>query len=262
MCLILLAHRAHPNYPLIVASNRDEAYARPAAPAGFWTDHPHVFGGRDLERGGTWLGLTRTGRFAAVTNYRQGQRIDAAERTRGELTGNFLTGFEDTQSYLNCVAQRGQQYNGFSLIVGTLESLGCYSNRGSGILDITPGVHGLSNHLLNEPWPKVRRSVCALSALMGAEEPALVSGLFGLLSDRAPAPDGFLPATSVGLERERALSAAFIAAEAYGTRASTVVLVSSSGAVLFSERRYGPNGAPRGESAQRFRLETAAYSSS
>ena len=255
MCLILFALRAHPTYPLIVAANRDEAYARPAAPAAFWTDHPHIYGGRDLEQGGTWLGLSSTGRFAAITNYRQGHRLAAAERSRGELTRDYLVGPSPLPPYLRAVERRSHEYNGFSLIAGSAEALRFYSNRGGAVQDIAPGVHGLSNHLLDEPWPKVLRGIAAMTALLGTDEPGLVSALFELLADRGPAPDHLLPTTGIGLERERTLSASFIAGESYGTRASTVVLISADGEALFCENRFGPGGTPAGRTEQRFRLD-------
>jgi uncharacterized protein with NRDE domain len=255
MCLILFALRAHPAYPLIVAANRDEAYARPAAPAEFWADHPHIFGGRDLEQGGTWLGLSSTGRFAAITNYRQGHRVATAKRSRGELTRDFLIGSPQKPSYLRAVEHRSHEYNGFSLIAGSPEALGFYSNRGGAVQEISSGVHGLSNHLLDEPWPKVLRGIAALTALLGSDEAHLVSALFGLLADRGPAPDQLLPETGIALERERALSASFIAGETYGTRASTIVLIGTGRDVLFCEYRFGPRGAPTGKTEQRFPLD-------
>jgi uncharacterized protein with NRDE domain len=254
MCLILFAAHAHPDYALIVAANRDEAYARPTARAAFWEDDPGVCAGRDLEQGGTWLGIARTGRFAAITNYRQGQRSDAA-RSRGELTRSYLGGAERPLSYLRGVEERAQNYNGFSLIVGDVDELWFYSNRSTTPQRVAAGVHGLSNHLLDEPWPKVRRGVSALASLMHACERELTARLFDLLTDRTPAPDHLLPSTGIALERERALSASFIAGDAYGTRASTVLLVSSEGHVIFRERSYGPGGVFAGESEQRFRLE-------
>jgi uncharacterized protein with NRDE domain len=254
MCLILFAANAHPDYPLIVAANRDEAYSRPASPAAFWKDEPDVFGGRDLERGGTWLGMARSGRFAAITNYRQGRAADA-ERSRGELTREYLTGNETPGKYLNDVQARAAAYNGFSLIAGYPGELWFYSNRGSAPQRIPPGVHGLSNHLLDEPWPKVRRGIAELTALLRAGELELVASLLQLLSDRAPAPDTLLPSTGIELERERALSASFIEGAAYGTRASTVILVGADARVLFRERRFGPQGAQLGETEQRFGIE-------
>ena len=167
MCLILFAAGAHRHYPLIVAANRDEAYDRPAAPAAFWSDHPRVYGGRDLEHGGTWLGLALNRRFAAITNYRQGPRSPDSARSRGELTRDYLIGTSETAAVSReRGAARRQEYHGFSLIAGELDRLYFYSNRSTGIQPIEPGVHGLSNHLLDEPWPKVQQG---MSVLTGAE---------------------------------------------------------------------------------------------
>lgn len=254
MCLILLAWRAHPEYPLVFAGNRDEAYERPSAAADFWVDDPRIFGGRDLEKGGTWLGLTRTGRLAAVTNYRDGPAARMAPRSRGELTAEFLRGTEEPRAYLERMAARAADYGGFALIVGDLDRLYCISNRGRGIEEIAPGVHGLSNHLLDTPWPKVRRGKQRLSALLKAEEAELVDGLLATLADRTAAPDSQLPDTGVGLQRERELSSAFVAGERYGTRASTALLVSRADKVVCVERRFGARGAPEGEAMQRFAL--------
>jgi uncharacterized protein with NRDE domain len=254
MCLILLAWRVHPEFPLVFAGNRDEAYERPSAAAGFWADDPRIFGGRDLEKGGTWLGMTRTGRMAAVTNYRDGRAARTAPRSRGELTAAFLRGTDDPRAYLEGVAGCGADYGGYTLVVGDLERMVCISNRGRGIEEIAPGVHGLSNHLLDTPWPKVARGKERLSALMKADEAALVRGLFGALADSTVAPDAELPDTGVGLPRERELSCAFVAGERYGTRASTVLLVSRKDEVVCVERRFGAAGAPQGEAEQRFAL--------
>ena len=254
MCLILLAWRVHPEFPLVFAGNRDEAYERPSIAAGFWADDPRIFGGRDLEKGGTWLGVTRTGRLAAVTNYRDGRAAKVAPRSRGELTAAFLRGTDEPRAYLEGVAARGPDYGGYTLVVGDLERMVCISNRGRGIDEIAPGIHGLSNHLLDTPWPKVTRGKERLSALMKEDESGLVRGLFGALEDRTVAPDAELPDTGVGLARERELSCAFIAGERYGTRASTVLLLSRNDEVVCVERRFGARGAPQGEAEQRFEL--------
>ena len=256
MCLILFATQAHANYPLIVAANRDEAYARPAARAAFWSDHPDIFGGRDLEQGGTWLGIARTGRFAAITNYRQRPRAALAPRSRGEIARNFLSGSADTPEYLETIARREHDYRGYSLIAGTLDQLYFYSNRAERMGPVSSGVHGLSNHLLDEPWPKVQRGIEVLGELLEADEETLNRKLFECLADRTPAPDPLLPDTGLDLERERASSAAFIPGASYGTRASTVVLVSSTGEVLFCERTFGAHGVPLDEVEQRFELTT------
>ena len=256
MCLILFASGAHPRYPLIVAANRDEAYSRPSASAAFWDDHPHVYGGRDLERGGTWLAISRAGRFAAITNYRQGTGRRDAERSRGELTRGFLTGSETAFGYLQRVEARSAEYNGYSLIVGSAHELWFQSNRGAAAKPVAAGVHGLSNHLLDEPWPKVLRGVAELTSLLGAGEDELSNRLMDLLADRASAPDHLLPSTGIALERERALSASFIEGDLYGTRASTVVLVGVDGETLFRERTYGTRGSVLGETTGRFTIET------
>jgi uncharacterized protein with NRDE domain len=258
MCLILLSFNSHSNYPLIIAANRDEAYARMAAPAAFWGDHPHIHGGRDLEKGGTWLGITRAGRIAAVTNYRAGYTPRDAPRSRGELVSQFLLGDNNAAGYLAQVAAHGDEYNGFSLIAGDLNALYFVSNRNAGVEHISPGVHGLSNHLLDTPWSKVERGKHALQNLPGADEAALVSGLFDFLADRTTAGDHALPDTGVGVARERELSPAFISGERYGTRASTLVLVRRNGEVLFRERSFGASGCALGEVSSRFMLEKTA----
>ena len=261
MCLILFATNAHPDYPLIVAANRDETYSRPTAPAAFWEDHQHVFAGRDLEHGGTWLGISRNGRFAAVTNYRQARNPDA-EHSRGALTREYLTGNATPATYVRGVDERAEAYSGFSLIVGDPGGgeLWFYSNRGAAPQSIAAGVHGLSNHLLDEPWPKVLRGIAGLTSLLRAGESEMVASLLELLRDRAPAPDGLLPSTGIPLERERARSASFIEGATYGTRASTVLLVAADGRALFRERRFGPGGAAAGDTEQRFEIDISRSS--
>jgi len=256
MCLILLAWQSHPAYSLVFAGNRDERYERPSAPADFWKDEPGIFGGRDLELGGTWLGLERNGRFAAITNYRDGPAKKPAPRSRGELTANFLRGNEGPAAYANRVATAdGCLYGGYTLLVGDRERLYGLSNRGGGVEELRPGVHGLSNHLLNTPWPKIVRGKQRVKALLGAGEAELQAGLFEALADRNPATDTELPNTGVGAARERELSPAFIAAEHYGTRASTVLLIDRDGSAVFVERRFGPRGAALGQTEKRFVLE-------
>lgn len=262
MCLILFAHKAHPEYPLILAANRDEAYQRPTAAATFWDGHPQIYGGRDLEKGGTWLGLTLSGRVAAVTNYRDGRAAKTAPLSRGALVSGFLMGDSDTATYLAGVKARGNQYNGFIFIAGDLDVLYWVSNRGPAVERIAPGVHGLSNNLLNSPWPKIKRSKQAMETLLGAGEAELTAQLFDLLSDRSAAPDHELPDTGVGLQRERELSPIFISGDRHGTRASSVLLVDKDGRVLFIERSFGKQGRKLGEVANRFQLENFTRSAS
>jgi len=259
MCLMLFAWHARRDYPLIFAGNRDEAYGRPSAPAAFWNDEPDIFGGRDLDKGGTWLGLSRSGRIATVTNYRDGfARRGEAPRSRGELVASYLRDRQPPRPYLQQIIPAATQYRDFCLIVGNLDQLYFYSNRGSGPEKIAPGVHGLSNHLLDTPWPKVRHGRKRVSALLDRIEQDLVAGLFEILTDRTPSPDAELPDTGVGLERERELSPCFIADARYGTRASTVMLITADHKVLFIERNFGPRGAPLGETMHRFDLAPRA----
>jgi uncharacterized protein with NRDE domain len=257
MCLILLSFRAHRHFPLVVAANRDEHFARPAASAGFWADHPGVYAGRDLEQGGTWMGIHTNSRFAAVTNYRQGRPGGAAPRSRGALVRDFLVGEIAAPDYLDAID--GSQFNPYSLIVGDLDGLYFQSNRGSGVTCIAPGVHGLSNHLLNTPWPKVTAGIAALDSTRNFDDPdAIGNVMFALLAERVPAQESELPDTGIDRQRERELSPPFILGSHYGTRTSTLLLVHASGEVFVHEKRYGPEALPAGEDARAFRLERTA----
>jgi uncharacterized protein with NRDE domain len=255
MCLILFAFQASSEYPLVVAANRDEAYVRPTAPAAFWRDHPHVYGGRDLEMGGAWMGLTTRGRFAAVTNFRDGHPKGIAPRSRGDLVGGYLTTDVAAQPYLQNVAARQSEYAGFGTLAGDLQSLWFLSNYGKGVEAISPGVHGLSNHLLDTPWPKVSTGKNELAALVQSGAPSLSQPLFDMLADRSVAPDSALPDTGVGIQREKALGPKFIAVDdRYGTRASTVIIVDNGGNVTYAERSFGARGKFLGEVTRRFAL--------
>ncbi|HEX6434163.1 MAG TPA: NRDE family protein [Gemmatimonadales bacterium] len=244
MCLLLLALDSHPHYQLIVAANRDEFYDRPTASADFWSDAPAVLGGRDLQAGGTWLGVDRRGRFAAVTNYRQGEREKPAPRSRGLLVSDYLKGDISTREFIESVERDAGLYNGFNLIAGDAGGLFYYSNREGRIRRLEPGVYGLSNHLLDTPWPKVSVTKSAFGALLRERGADLTTELFALLADRQRAPEGQLPVTGISQEWERLLSSAFIASDRYGTRSSTVVLIGRDGSIRFVERTFGPGGVP------------------
>ena len=249
MCLVLIALNSHPDYSLIVAANRDEFYDRPTAPAAFWADAPSVLGGRDLKAGGTWLGVDRRGRLAAVTNYRQGQRERPAPRSRGRLVSDFLMTDTGALEHIKGVRSDAGLYNGFNLIASDAGGLFYYSNREGRVRTLAPAVYGLSNHLLDTPWPKVASTKAAFDALLNGGAFDLTADLFALLSDRNRADDDLLPSTGVGREWERLLSSAFIASDDYGTRSSTVVLVGRAGGITFIERTFGPRGA-RGTQAR------------
>ena len=244
MCLVVLAVDAHPRLTLVLAANRDEYHARPARPAA-WTDD--VLSGRDLMAGGTWLAVRRDGRFALVTNVRDGKAQDPAARSRGELP--FLA--------VSNHAIDGARYNGFNLIAGNPRGFTWRSNRGGEDRHIASGVHGLSNALLDVPWPKVVRTQERLQAWLRGDGKS-VEPLFDALGDRARAPDALLPSTGVAHEWERILSAPFILGERYGTRCSTVLTIDRDASARFVERTFTPDGNVSNEVVVEFELTTRA----
>lgn len=259
MCIILLAYRVHPEYPLILAANRDEFYERPTARAQFWEDEPEILAGRDLERGGTWLGVTTGGRIAAVTNYREPLAPSSSDApSRGHLVSDFLAGDDAPLAYLSKLEASGARFNGFNLIAGTTESLYYYSNRGGEPQKIDAGVHGLSNHLLDTPWPKVSRGREALSEIVARGAEPGVEDIFRVLADDARASDAALPSTGVSLELERVLSSVFIKSHAYGTRSSTVLFVSRQNELVFIERSFEPGTAGYEEARYEFKIRSKA----
>ena len=244
MCLIAFAWNAHPDYRLIVGANRDEWHDRLAAPAAWWNDHPQILAGRDLKAGGSWLGVTRSGRFAAVTNFRDPADKQSSACSRGELVTAFLLSELTPQAFLAETRQHALAYNGFNLIVGDTSSLAYFSSRDGAIEILEPGVYALSNHTLNEPWPKVTMAKSALDAILQEKMPdtALRMAIYDFLSSDVVAPDDTLPNTGVGVEWERVLSPALIVTPQYGTRASTILSMAKNGRVSFEERARAPDG--------------------
>ena len=236
MCLILMAYRHHKRYPLILAANRDEFYNRPTLPADLWEDQPGILGGRDLQGLGTWLGISNRGRLAAITNYRDPASIKPDAPTRGLLVSNFLAGSDSARTYLQKLSESGDRYNGFNLILFDDTGLWYYSNRGERILALKPGIHGLSNHLLNTRWPKINRGLAALENSLTNTETVNPEKLMHLLEDRSIASDDALPNTGVGIEWERVLSPMFIESENYGTRCSSIVLFDNASNIDFIEK--------------------------
>lgn len=253
MCLIVFSYRDHPRYDLVFAANRDEFYGRPTRDARFWDERPNLLAGRDLEAGGTWMGITRGGRLAALTNYRDMERYEPKSTSRGELVLQALETDGDTRELLQEVDGRAERYNGFNLLAGSVCRLLYYSNRERRIHVLEPGLYGLSNHLLDTPWPKVRRAKSAMAEILDDEEPD-TEKLFGLLLDRREASVEDLPDTGLSPEREKAVSPVFIRSEGYGTRCSTVVTVDKSGQVCFEERVWRPGGEEM-ESRNRYEFE-------
>ena len=250
MCLVLFAHRVHPRYRLIVAANRDEWFRRPTARAAFWDDHPDVLAGRDLEQGGTWLGITRGGRFAALTNFRDPRSKRDGAPSRGELVADFLAGDAPPIDHARGLLSEAARYNGFNLLVGDGVDLAYVGSRPPTWTPVLPGIHGLSNGVLDEPWPKVRRGCEQLAAVIDRD--FSTEDLFALLRDDALAPEADLPSTGVTREWERMLSAMHIIADGYGTRSATIVLVGTDGEVTFQERTFDAAGTTLGTITQGF----------
>lgn len=239
MCVIFFAYNSHPDYPLILLANRDEYYSRPSAAAAYWTDEPDIFGGRDMVGGGTWLGVTRGGRFAAVTNYRD-PSAPTGSRSRGELVADFLKTEVPAKSYLDQIQTRSSEYSGFNLLAGQIgenSELCYYSNRGGMVQKLAPGIYSLSNHLLDTPWPKVTKGKSAFATLLGRGDVSTDS-FFAILSDETLAADEELPSTGISFESEKAISAIFIKTEGYGTRCSSVLKFSSDFEWSFEEKVF------------------------
>lgn len=255
MCLIAIAWRVHPRWPLALLANRDEAHARPSAPAGFDPDAPQVYGGRDLVQGGGWLQVRADGRLAAVTNVRAGLAAEVAARSRGWLVRDFVRGDAGVEGFALGLAARATEYGRFNLLVHDGQQLLCASNHPA--FDAGPvssGLHAMSNGPFDAPWPKGVFATRALQAwldspLADLPQPGAdaVEPLFTALRDTTRAPDASLPDTGVGVELERMLSSPFVLDPGYGTRCSSVVLVGATG-VVFAERRYDPAGLSSGTS--------------
>jgi len=239
MCLVLFAYQAHPVYKLIVAANRDEFLQRPTAQAHFWEDEPNLLAGRDLEKMGTWMGVTKSGRFSAITNYRDPNEITEGKQSRGQLVKDALTFHGEIAEYMKRLQQTDSNFPGYNLLVGDSNSLYYYSNVGKSLEKVKPGIHGLSNHLLNTNWPKVKKGKEGLEQVIKGEN--VIENLFELLQDTDRPDDKFLPKTGLSLEWERILSPLFIQTNGYGTRSSTVFLMSDT-EIQYVERTFSNEG--------------------
>ncbi len=264
MCLILFAWKSHPDYPLVVAANRDEFYERDTEQMNWWEDHPHVLAGKDkadvMGSPGTWLGFSKTGRFAALTNVRAPSEKKPDARTRGELSLMYLTGRDRPNEFIQLNSKRFGQYNGFNLLMADLSDpenaqMHWVSNRlmmGQNIRPrkifpeqaLNPGVYGLSNAMLDTPWPKVNHRVAAFAQTLAMDSGELKNAdhYLRLLADTHEASDHELPSTGVSKDWEKALSPAFIKTPSYGTRSSTVLRVRKDGTFEMVERRFDANG--------------------
>jgi len=250
MCLILVAWRAHPRYPCVVAANRDEFFGRPTAEADWWPEQGDILAGRDLQAGGTWLGVSRTGRFAALTNFRDPARINPDAPSRGALVTGFLRSAAPTAEAMGELAERGAHCNPFNVLCSDGRDLGVYESTTGEARLLEPGVYALSNHLLDTPWPKVRQAKSRLAEAL--EELPQSAALLDLLRDTEPAVDDDLPRTGVSLELERMLSSAFVIGNDYGTRCSTIVTTDNDGMIDFSEWTWDRSGDPAGMTRYQF----------
>ncbi len=236
MCLILFSHNHHDQYKLVVAGNRDEFYKRPTQPATFWDEYPHLLAGRDLTAGGTWMGVTRSGKIAMITNFRDLQNINPDAPSRGHLVSDFLLNGEHGGKYLEDIPDNGRAYNGYNLITGTVDEMYYQSNYAKGVDKIEPGIHGLSNHLLNTPWPKLEAGKDKLAELLNTN--LTPEKAFEALYDNHRFEDESLPDTGVGIDMERMLSSMFIKSPEYGSRISTFITVDYNNQLEFHERTY------------------------
>ena len=254
MCLILFSYNLHAEYRLILAANRDEFYDRPTASLDYWSDHPDVLAGRDLKGRGTWLGITRSGRLAAITNFREPAVHIENVPSRGILISDFLTGNASPERYLEAVSRISKAYNGFNLIAGDQSGLCYHSNRATGVQQLQPGFYGISNHLIDTAWPKIKKGKDLLQGQMSGREKLDIEKIWKILADRSLPADEELPDTGVGLQRERILAPLFICSPDYGTRSSSIVLMEYSGQTTFMERTfYNDTNEPK-------EAETATYS--
>jgi len=252
MCLVLFAYKSHPLYSLVFAANRDEFYDRPTRSASFWKDAPDLLAGRDLKEGGTWFGVTRQGRFAALTNFRDPKSHRNQAPSRGWLVSSYLLGTVSPEEYLKELSAKAGDFNGFNLLAGDTGRLFYCSNRGMPCRELPPGVYGLSNHLLDTPWPKVEKGKSDLAGLIRPGGRLDPKEIMQILRDGSRPDDTLLPDTGVGLEWERILSSLFITSPIYGTRSSYVLLIENGGGVTFLEKTF--NGGPDPEETAHFQF--------
>ena len=252
MCLLVLAWRAHPRYRLVVAANRDEFHARPAAALAPWPDIAGVVGGRDLQAGGAWFAVGPADRLGIVTNFREFGRQRRSAPSRGGLIPSYLAGNRPPADFLQSLEADAPGYSGFNLLLADRDSLWYASNRADQFArELPPGIYGLSNEFLDTPWPKVVRVRARFEALLqseSADPDRMAADLFAMLADRETAPPESVPPGDLTPEWARKLSAPFVLDAGYGTRCSTVLTVSDQGTSRIIERRFDSEGAQTGQS--------------
>lgn len=255
MCLIVFSFKQHKKYSFILAANRDEFYDRPTRAARFWDQHPHLLAGKDEKLGGTWLGITKQGKFAALTNYRDLSNIKVSAPSRGKIVKDFLADNRDPLRYLEDLKTTTGDFNGFNLITGSPDKLYHYSNETDKITKIEPGIHGISNAVINTPWPKVEAAKSAFKNAISGEG-VDESRIFKLLGNSQQYPEDQLPKTGLTEDMEKLVSPIFIKSEDYGTRCSTLVTIREDGEVTFIEKTYTPKaGTVTSEARFNFRIK-------
>jgi uncharacterized protein with NRDE domain len=259
MCLLVIAWQVHPRYRLVVAANRDEFHERPTEPMALWPPPDDLIAGRDLRAGGTWLGIDRRRRFGIVTNFRELQRPAAGAPSRGHLIPDYLRNPAPVTEYIHNLEAVAEQYSGFNLLLTDHDSLWYVSNRAPRFAQsLPPGIYGLSNELLDTPWPKLQRVRQRFDALINQADTIPEEALFAILADPTQAGvDDSLPDTGLSREWEQLLSSPFVSNAEYGTRCSTLVRIDETGALNLNERRFGPQGILLGDT--RFDLAPAEW---
>lgn len=251
MCVLAFAWNVHPRWRLLLVGNRDESHVRPSAPLARWSDAPGVIAGRDLEAGGTWMGVREPDRACVVTNVRD-PRAAHDGVSRGLLVTNFLRGADSVARHAAALETDAVRYRPFNLLLFDRDAACFISNQPMvRVRTVTPGIHGLSNGDLDAPWPKLRRATSVLSGWLDAGVDEFAT-LFDPFADETAAPDAELPDTGVGIELERQLSPVFVRGARYGTRATTLIAVDRNGGGCIIERRFGPDGVPQGQTVLRF----------
>lgn len=256
MCLIIVAYNAHPDFPLVLAANRDEMYRRPTRPAQFWPNYPSILAGQDLEQGGSWLGVDKYGRIAAVTNHRDSTEEKNGITSRGLLVSEYLQNSHSSINYLEQCISRTKNFDGFNLLLGDINALYFFSSREKQYQQLQAGVVGISNGGFDEAWPKVEQGKQQMSILIKNNRFHSHEALLAMLADNRLPDDESLPDTGIGLEWERILAPVFIRAKEYGTRASTVLTIDKDNNVRFSERVYDRQGQAENTSRYEFTIET------
>lgn len=254
MCLIVFAWRPQSRQPLLLLANRDEVHARPSAALAQWPDQSGIYAGRDLEAGGTWLGIAGHGRFAALTNIRD-ISLPLGEYSRGALVSDYLASQQSPRDYLQEIASQTSQYSGFNLLVGDQQSIWYLSSIEPRPVRLTEGVYALCNGHLDAPWPKLVRARSLFSQRLDTTDEAL----FDLMQDQLRAEDDQLPDTGVGLAMERMLSSIFIRGEVYGTRATSLLRYFDDGSSTLVERSYNANGVFAGQAQVELPADLTAF---